>query len=140
MYKNIVENLSPAEKKISFLSRYFIFKKQSLDEIKSTEIYKFITNNFKNKPPIIILCGPGNNGGDGFVAAKHLMHNGYSVEVYIFTKKHSYKGDALKAFKEYKGNLKKINLFKLKKKSFGRRCSIWNRIKTKYKGCYSQDF
>jgi len=79
------------------------------------QIFKFISNNFKNKHPIIVLCGPGNNGGDGFVLAKLLMRHGYVVKVYIFTDKNNYKGDALLALKEYKGNLKKINLFKLQK-------------------------
>ena len=32
-------------------------------------------------PPFIILCGPGNNGGDGYVAARHLYNSGFTVEV-----------------------------------------------------------
>ena len=31
--------------------------------------------------PTLILCGPGNNGGDGYVAARHLRARGVSVEV-----------------------------------------------------------
>ena len=79
------------------------------------QIFKFINHNFKNKQPIIVLCGPGNNGGDGFVVARHLMNHGYSVQVYTFAGTNIYKRDALTALKEYRGDLKKINLFKLQK-------------------------
>jgi len=80
-------------------------------------VFEFINNNFKNKKSIIVLCGPGNNGGDGFIIARHLMNNGYSVTVYNYVSENSYKGDALKALKEFKGKLKIIGLFKLQKKA-----------------------
>ncbi len=35
---------------------------------------------------IAILCGKGNNGGDGFVIARHLHNHGISVEVFFFGK------------------------------------------------------
>jgi len=81
------------------------------------QVFEFIINNFKNTKPIIVLCGPGNNGGDGFVIAKLLMDYGYSVKVYIYGSENYYKRDALKALKEFKGELKKIDIFQLQYKA-----------------------
>jgi len=33
---------------------------------------------FDVRQQILIVCGPGNNGGDGMVAARHLVHFGFS--------------------------------------------------------------
>ncbi len=36
------------------------------------------------KSRVCILCGTGNNGGDGYVIARHLLNQGVHVQVFIF--------------------------------------------------------
>lgn len=48
---------------------------------------------------IVILCGPGNNGGDGFIAARCLASAGYCVDVRLLKAPDALKGDALEAFR-----------------------------------------
>jgi NAD(P)H-hydrate epimerase len=44
--------------------------------------------------PVVILCGGGNNGGDGLAAARHLHLRGISVTIALTTDPAKYKGDA----------------------------------------------
>ena len=45
--------------------------------------------------PVVICCGKGNNGGDGFVIARHLENAGYEVRVLLFADPDDLRGDAL---------------------------------------------
>lgn len=47
-----------------------------------------------NDRPIVILCGRGNNGGDGFVAARHLRELGRRVQVFLAAARDDVAGDA----------------------------------------------
>ncbi|MGH7741138.1 MAG: NAD(P)H-hydrate dehydratase [Candidatus Eiseniibacteriota bacterium] len=43
---------------------------------------------------VLVLCGGGNNGGDGFVAARHLRARGARPEVVLLAPRAAVKGDA----------------------------------------------
>ncbi len=47
---------------------------------------------------IVIVCGKGNNAGDGFVIARHFLINGIPVEIYNLSQPGELKGDALVNF------------------------------------------
>jgi NAD(P)H-hydrate epimerase len=45
-------------------------------------------------PKAAIFCGTGNNGGDGYVIARHLVNSGCDVRVFICGSREKIKGDA----------------------------------------------
>jgi len=49
-----------------------------------------------DKDRLTILCGKGNNGGDGFVVARHLLMRGWRPRVVLLADPEDLKGDARK--------------------------------------------
>lgn len=54
---------------------------------------------------VVVVAGPGNNGGDGFVAARHLAERGYIVRVAFVGDIARLKGDAALAAKKWTGKV-----------------------------------
>jgi len=55
------------------------------------------------RQPVVVLCGPGNNGGDGFVAARHLQAEGWPVKLALLRGAGDLRGDAARAAGQWKG-------------------------------------
>ena len=55
---------------------------------------------------VAVLCGPGNNGGDGFVVARLLSEHGFKVRVAAWE---TYKGDAAAMADKWSGNIEVLN-------------------------------
>ncbi len=54
---------------------------------------------------VLVLAGPGNNGGDGFVAARRLLAAGHEVKLVLLGDRSSLKGDAAGAAAKWDGPL-----------------------------------
>ena len=64
----------------------------------------------KFKPcPVLVLCGPGNNGGDGFITAQHLKKNGWPVRVACMVKRNVLKNDVALAAQTWDGDVETLN-------------------------------
>lgn len=60
----------------------------------------------RRDPPgsrVVVVAGPGNNGGDGFVTARHLSERGYRVTVALVGSHEKLKGDAAAAAARWSG-------------------------------------
>ena len=62
-------------------------------------VARFAQRQFRRARRVVGLCGPGDNGGDGVVAASHLARAGLSVDVIVLGDPAKAQGAAAEAFK-----------------------------------------
>jgi NAD(P)H-hydrate epimerase len=57
-----------------------------LIELAGLSVAQSLCNHLQNGQRVLVVAGPGNNGNDALVAARHLSHFGYKVELLIAQK------------------------------------------------------
>ncbi len=70
----------------------------TLMENAGTAVAEFILEHYRSADRITVVCGKGNNGGDGFVVSRRLHRAGRVVEVLLLASPSELKGDAATMF------------------------------------------
>jgi hydroxyethylthiazole kinase-like uncharacterized protein yjeF len=64
-------------------AEYFGVSRVQLMEVAGLQVSSEISSRFKPEKKVIVCCGLGGNGGDGFVVARHLSCMGFTVKVIL---------------------------------------------------------
>ena len=64
-------------------SEYFGVSRLQLMENAGHQVALEVSSRFKPGTAVAVFCGTGGNGGDGFVAARHLLSLGFNVKVIL---------------------------------------------------------
>eukprot|EP00612_Vaucheria_litorea_P004948 CAMPEP_0171461930 /NCGR_PEP_ID=MMETSP0945-20130129/6175_1 /TAXON_ID=109269 /ORGANISM="Vaucheria litorea, Strain CCMP2940" /LENGTH=161 /DNA_ID=CAMNT_0011988363 /DNA_START=100 /DNA_END=582 /DNA_ORIENTATION=+ len=97
------------------------FSLDQLMELAGLSVACSIAEKYNHGKKILIVCGPGNNGGDGLVASRHLHHFGFD-DVDLFYPKRTDK----KIFKNLVHQIEQLNINLLEK------MPSYSEIKSKY--------
>ena len=63
-------------------------------------VARFVLRQYPNAGRVMVVCGKGNNGGDGMVAARLLAGEGVGVRVLLLGRRDEVKGEAARALAE----------------------------------------
>ncbi len=70
----------------------------ALMENAGAAVADFVSSHYASAKHITVFCGKGNNGGDGFIAARKLHEGGSTVDVILLADPADVKGDAAAMF------------------------------------------
>jgi len=70
----------------------------TLMENAGAAVADFVLSHYSSARRIVVICGKGNNGGDGFVAARRLHQRGKHVHVILLADPSELRGDAREMF------------------------------------------
>src|SRR5690242_4048674 len=91
--------------------RYGISSLQLMENA-GAAIAEFLREKFQNlaQRKIAVLCGKGNNGGDGLVVARLLKESGCSPEVVLFANPGAVEGDAAANLKRWQQGMGELHV------------------------------
>jgi hydroxyethylthiazole kinase-like uncharacterized protein yjeF len=121
---NILLSSRQAKRIDSLIQKRFLLSTLVLMENAGRAVAEQLLPNLNSKSKIAFFCGKGNNGGDGFVACRHLLSNGFRSDVYLAADSKDVKKEArmnldiLLKLKQKIISVKKNNLLELKKKIY----------------------
>jgi NAD(P)H-hydrate epimerase len=72
---------------------------QDLMEAAGAAVAAFVLRHYADAARVMVLCGKGNNGGDGFVAARLLAGEGVGVRVLLVGERAAVKGEAAESLR-----------------------------------------
>ena len=106
------EILTPAEMYQADALAANVFGASSLKLMENAgrAVAEAIAGRFK-KLRVAVICGPGNNGGDGFVVARLLAAKKWQVSVFLTCELSQLKGDAALMAKKWKGRIQPFAMF-----------------------------
>lgn len=74
---------------------------ERLMENAGSAVAEFVLKNFIHAEKVLVVCGRGNNGGDGYVAARKLKDAGKQVSVALLARPADIKGDAAEMLRKW---------------------------------------
>ena len=82
--ENVPTPISSREMRaIEVNAEYFGVSLLQLMENAGRNVAQAVQKRFPSTAKVVVFCGLGGNGGDGFVVARHLLVQGYSIKVFL---------------------------------------------------------